>query len=74
MEFAKCLLPIGLLGHIYDGFQLCFTYFSGFSGFTLFKSLSDAENSLEACVERGACFSSYHFRGFVEKCTTFGVT
>ena len=69
-----CLLPIGLLGHIYDGFQLCFTNFSCFSRFTLFKGLSDAENNLEACVERGACFDRYHIRGFEEKCTTFGVT
>lgn len=74
IAMAKCLLPIGLLGHIYDGFQLCFTYCSCFSRFTLFKGLSDAENNLEACVERGACFSSYDFWGFVEKSTTFGVT
>ena len=40
----------------------------GLSKFKLFESHSDAKNNLEACIERGACLSSYQFRSFMEEC------
>jgi hypothetical protein len=68
------LPPIDLLGHIHDGFYLHLTHLRGLSKFTLIEGLSDAKNNLEACIDRGACLSSYQIRSFMEESTTLGMT
>ena len=68
------LPPVLLLGDVDDGLELFLANLGSLSSLTLFKSLTNAQDDPQACIDCGAGLLGNEGGSFVEQSATLGVT